>query len=90
MAHNVDNATLTSRKLHHSTGRDQIEGGIVSLQRQIAAHEAKIADPASAIPEWSSLDPRQQQALVTSKWPGDIARQQEQIDILRGILGGRR
>lgn len=26
---------------------------------------------------------------VTSKWPGDIARQQAQVDILRGILGSR-
>lgn len=34
------------------------------------------------------LDPRQQAALINSKWPADIARQQEQIDVLRGLLGG--
>ena len=28
MAHNVDNATLTSRKLHHSTGRDPARVGL--------------------------------------------------------------
>ena len=35
------------------------------------------------------LDPRQQAALIDSKRPGDIARQQEQLDILRGILEER-
>jgi hypothetical protein len=67
----------------------QIERGIVSLEKQIAEHEAKIRNPAAYIDDWASLDPRQQQALLTSKWPGDIARQQEQLDILRGILGSR-
>ena len=67
----------------------QIERGINSIEKQVAAHQAKIANPGRYIDEWASLDPRQQQALVNSKWPGDIARQQEQLDILRGILGSR-
>ena len=67
----------------------QIERGITSIEKQIAAHQAKIANPGRYIDQWASLDPRQQQALVNSKWPGDIARQQEQLDILRGILGSR-
>jgi len=67
----------------------QIERGITSIEKQIAEHQAKIANAGRYIDDWASLDPRQQQALVNSKWPGDIARQQEQLDILRGILGSR-
>jgi hypothetical protein len=67
----------------------QIERGITSIEKQIAEHQAKIATCERYIDDWASLDPRQQQALVNSKWPGDIARQQEQFDILRGILGSR-
>lgn len=46
-------------------------------------------DPAAYIDDWATLDPRQQQALLNNKWPGDIARQQEQLEILHGILGSR-
>ena len=67
----------------------QIERGITSIEKQIAEHQAKIQNPSAYIDDWASLDPRQQQALLNSKWPGDIARQQEQLEILRGILGSR-
>ena len=68
----------------------EIERGIVSIEKQIAEHKAKIQNPAAYINDWATLDARQQQALLTSKWPGDIRRQQEQLEILRGILGSRR
>jgi hypothetical protein len=64
----------------------QIQRGIASYESQIAQHEAKIADPAKYIEGWAKLDPRQQQALLTSKWPGDIQRLAEQRDVLKGIL----
>lgn len=67
----------------------QIDRGITSIERQIAEHQARIRDPAAYIDDWGSLDPRQQQALLNSKWPGDIARQQEQFGFLRGIFGSR-
>ena len=51
----------------------EIERGILSIEEQIAEHESKIANPESHIPERNTLDPRQRNALVTSKWPGDIA-----------------
>lgn len=77
--------------LNNYVGRStpEIERGIASIEKQVAEHQAKIRDPAAYIDDWANLDPRQQQALLTSKWPGDIARQQEQLDILRGILGSR-
>ena len=66
----------------------EIQRGISSLERQVAEHEAKIAEPEKAIENWSKLDPRQQAALVNKKWPSDIARQKELIEVLKGILGG--
>ena len=64
----------------------ELQKGIRSLEREIAEHLDKIAHPKKYISAWDSLDPRQQQALLNSKWPSDIARQREQIDILRGLL----
>jgi hypothetical protein len=65
----------------------ELQKGIASLEKQIAEHQVKIADPEKFIPNFKQLDPRQQKALLESKWPGDIQRQQEQADILRGLLG---
>jgi hypothetical protein len=35
-----------------------------------------------------TLDPRRQEALLTRKWPGDIRRQEEQLEILRFLRHG--
>lgn len=64
----------------------QLQKGIKSLEKEIADHLDKIANPKKHIPNWDCLDPRQQQALINSKWPGDIARQREQLEILQGLL----
>ncbi|MDY7096184.1 MAG: RHS repeat-associated core domain-containing protein, partial [Acidobacteriota bacterium] len=66
--------------------RKEIERGIVSLEKEIAEHRAKMADPEQFIPNFHQLDPRQQEALLTKKWPRDIQRQQEQLEILQGLL----
>ena len=42
------------------------------------------------MPGWSKLDPREQEALVNKKWPSDIARQREQVQILKGLLKERK
>jgi len=63
--------------------------GIKSLEKQIAEHQEKIANPEKYIPNFRQLNPRQQEALITEKWLGDIQRQMEQKDILEGILRGR-
>jgi hypothetical protein len=34
------------------------------------------------------LDPRRQDALVNHKWPGDIARQRQQLEILQRLRQG--
>jgi len=63
-----------------------LRSGINSLEKQIAEHKDKIANPSKHISNFKNLDPRQQEALLTRKWPGDIQRQQEQRDILLGLL----
>jgi len=66
----------------------EIHKGIQSIEKQIAEHQAKIANPEKYIPNFGQLDPRQQEALVNKKWPGDIQRLMEQKQILEGILKG--
>ncbi len=68
---------------------EKIQKGIASIEKQIATHQDKIANPAKHIKDWHKLDPRQQKALINKKWPSDIQRQIEQRDILRGILKER-
>ena len=73
---------------------EQIQKGIQKIQRQIEEHQNLISDPKKYLSEygkgdWDTLDPRQQRALVTKKWPSDIQRQREQQDILKGILEER-
>lgn len=68
---------------------EEIQKGIRSIEKQIAEHEDKIANPQKYIENFSKLDPRQQEALINRKWPSDIERQKEQLDILKGILGER-
>ena len=63
----------------------EIQRGIKSLEKQIAEHQSKIRDPSKHIKDFNKLDPRQQKALVEKKWPSDIQRQQEQLDILKGL-----
>jgi len=67
----------------------EIDKGITSMEQQIAKHEEAIANPKSKIRNWDELDPRQQGALVNRKWPGDIARQREQLDILQRLRQDR-
>jgi hypothetical protein len=64
----------------------ELRRGIDSLKKQIAEHKDKIANPEKHIPNWKSLDPRQQKALIDKKWPSDIQRQTEQLEILEGLL----
>ena len=66
--------------LNNYAGRSptEIQRGIRSIERQIDDHLSWINDPHRKIPKWDELDPRQQEALLTQKWPGDIQRQREQ------------
>lgn len=56
------------------------------MKKEIAEHTDKIANPEKYIPDFKKLDPRQQEALLNKKWPSNIARQLEQLNILEGLL----
>lgn len=73
-------------KQYINKSKDEISKGIKSIDKQIAEHQNKIANPESHIPNFKNLDPRQQEALINKKWPSDIQRQIEQKEILEGIL----
>lgn len=64
-----------------------IEKAIRSIEKQVALHESWIADPAIKLD--SSRYTRERIEQYQAKWSKDIERQQEQIDILKGILENR-
>jgi len=71
--------------------KKQLQKGINKIQRQIDEHTALIKNPQEMMKklnkgDFKSLDPREQKALLEKKWPGDIQRQREQQNILKGIL----
>ncbi|MEZ4864116.1 MAG: RHS repeat-associated core domain-containing protein [Caldilineaceae bacterium] len=74
--------------LRNYAGRSigQIQKGISSIEQLIVEHQDKIVNPEKYIPNFRELDPRQQEALLTRKWPADIQRQIEQLEILKGLL----
>jgi hypothetical protein len=72
----------------------QIQSGINSMKANIIEHQNLISDPAKYLEQygkgnWNLLDPRQQQHLLNVKWPGDIQRANEQINVLEGILNSK-
>ncbi|WPD21070.1 MAG: RHS repeat-associated core domain-containing protein [Candidatus Electrothrix scaldis] len=69
---------------------DSIRKGISSLEEEIYEHKDKIKNPKKYIEKWDELDARQREHLINSKWPSDIKRQSEQIEILEGILKRRK
>ena len=72
-------------KNYSSRSRAEIEKGIRSLEKQIEKHKNKINNPQN-VKNFGELDKKKQVDLIRNKWPSDIARQQEQLNILQGLL----
>lgn len=66
-------------------GVNQLRAGIKSLQKQIDMHRGWIADPHSK-PGVAHAKPEDIKLWQTKKWPGDIARQMQHMQILQGLL----
>jgi RHS repeat-associated protein len=62
----------------------EISKGIDSIGKQIAEHEAKIANPEKFVKDWASKSEREQQGLI-NKWQKDINRQTQQKEILKKL-----
>lgn len=60
---------------------------IRSLEKQIAQHQQWIRDPYSKLPADTPAEVTDY--YVKTKWPGDIERQRQQIDIIRGVINER-
>ena len=72
----------------------KLQKGITSMEANIIEHQNLISNPAKYLQQygkgnWNALHPNQQQHLLNVKWPGDIQRAQEQINILQGIIKTR-
>jgi hypothetical protein len=76
-------------KNYRNKPTEELQRGIASLKKQIDLHRDKIAHPEKHIPDWPSHDPRRREALLKRKWPEDIQRQAEQLEILEGLLKER-
>ena len=68
----------------------EVRKAIRSLEKRILEHQSWIQNPELHVSNFYSLDSRQQSALVESKWVSDIARLQEQKQILEGVFQERR
>ena len=66
-------------------GVNQVRQAISSLQRQIDEHTLWIADPLLK-DGMKNLSEPERSRYVLDKWPRDIARQQEQKNIMIGLL----
>lgn len=66
-----------------------VRKGIRSIEKQIANHEAWIADPVIKLKHLAEMNPEQVRRYVEEKWPADVQRQREHVDILKGILKER-
>ncbi|MDD5033469.1 MAG: hypothetical protein PHE55_01815 [Methylococcaceae bacterium] len=67
--------------------KSMLERAIKTMELRIEEHLQWIASPYIKLP--SDADSRQIDALVNKKWPGDVARIQTEIDVLKGILESR-
>jgi tetratricopeptide (TPR) repeat protein len=67
----------------------ELQKSIKSLEKLIAEHKDKIANPSKAIPDWETLHPERKNALINKKWPTEIQCYTEQRDILQNILNQR-
>lgn len=67
---------------------EEIQKAVSSYERQVAIHQAKIANPAQFAERWGQMSAREQAGLI-NKWGADAARNQELADVLRGLLGSR-
>ena len=60
---------------------------IRSLEKQIAQHQQWIENPYLKV--LTDIPAEERDYYVTTKWPNDIARQRQQIEIITGVLNER-
>ncbi len=66
----------------------EIAKAIRGYERQVAAHQQKIANPAKYAENWGKMSAEQQAGLI-GHWQQDLNRNQEIANVLRGLLASR-
>lgn len=69
----------------------ELQTSIGTMKANIVKHQKLISNPEKYLQQyhkgnWNLLHPNQQQHLLKVKWPGDIQRAEEQINILQEII----
>lgn len=62
-------------------GPKQLRKAVASQQKRLDAHLAKLADPASVVPDWAQRSPLYQQGLL-KKWQREVEDAREQIMVI--------
>jgi hypothetical protein len=66
----------------------EIQRALRSYERQVALHQQKVSHPEQFIQAWDQKSPRVQQAFLRH-WQEDRARNQEVVEVMRGMLQER-
>ncbi len=66
----------------------EIQRALLSYERQVDLHRQKLRSPERFVEDWAKNSPRTQAGLI-QHWQEDLARNQELVEIMRGILQDR-
>ncbi len=77
-------------KLYSNLSDALVRKAIKALQPRRDEHLDKLARPDTHVADFQNLDARVRDALIRKVGPGQIARFEEQIQILEGILKQRK
>ena len=67
---------------------EEIRRGLRSYERQVERHRQKMSSPETFVEDWVRKSSRVQQGLLRH-WQEDLTRNQELVEVMRGILQER-
>ena len=76
--------------LHTYQGKspEEIHRALRTYERQVDLHRQQLRSPERFVEAWAKKSPRTQAGLIRH-WQEDLARNQELVEIMRGILQDR-
>jgi hypothetical protein len=66
----------------------EIQHALWGYERQVDLHRQKLKSPEQFVENWAKKSPHTQEGLLWH-WQEDLARNQELVEIMRGILQDR-
>ncbi len=67
----------------------EIEDAVKSYEKNVEIHREKIANPETFAPGWGNRSKEEQEGLLR-KWQKDLTRNQQQGDVMKGLLKERK